>query len=117
MKIRKGLEHISYENRLRELGLLNLTKRSLCGDLTAAFQYVKGAYKKAGEGLFSKECSDRTTSNGFQLKKGRFRLGIRKKYFTVKVLRQWNRLPREAVDAPSVEVFKARLNGASSNLL
>ncbi|KFW61766.1 hypothetical protein AS28_03225, partial [Pygoscelis adeliae] len=55
--------------------------------------------------------------NGFNLKEGRFRLDIRKKFFTMKVVRHWNRLPREAVDAPSLEVFKARLDGALSNLV
>ncbi|KFV09272.1 hypothetical protein N339_04148, partial [Pterocles gutturalis] len=51
------------------------------------------------------------------LNQGRFRLHIRKKFFTVRVVRHWNRLPREAVDAPSLEVFKARLDEALSNLV
>ncbi|KFP57470.1 hypothetical protein N323_06390, partial [Cathartes aura] len=55
--------------------------------------------------------------NGFKLKEGRFRLDVKKRFFTVRVVRHWNRLPREAVDAPSLEVFKARLNGALSNLV
>ncbi|KFW64691.1 hypothetical protein AS28_09835, partial [Pygoscelis adeliae] len=55
--------------------------------------------------------------NGFKLKEGRFRLDIRKKFFTMRVARHCNRLPREAVDAPSLEVFKARLDGALSNLV
>ncbi|KFQ04583.1 hypothetical protein N330_13610, partial [Leptosomus discolor] len=55
--------------------------------------------------------------NGFELKEGRFRLDIRKKFFTVRVMRHWNRLPREAAAAPSLEVFKARLDGALSNLV
>ena len=55
--------------------------------------------------------------SGFKLKEGRFRLDIRKKSFTIRVVRHWNRLPREAVDAPSLEVFKARLDGALSNLV
>ncbi|KFW69538.1 hypothetical protein AS28_03153, partial [Pygoscelis adeliae] len=55
--------------------------------------------------------------NGFKLKEGGFRLDIRKKFFTVRVVRHWNRLRREAVDAPCLEVFKARLDGALSNLV
>ncbi|KFP17000.1 hypothetical protein Z169_12540, partial [Egretta garzetta] len=55
--------------------------------------------------------------NGFKLNQGRFRLDIRKKFFTMRVLKPWNRLPREAVEAPSLEAFKARLDGALSNLI
>ncbi|KAK4832892.1 LOW QUALITY PROTEIN: hypothetical protein QYF61_026442 [Mycteria americana] len=77
----------------------------------AAFQYLKGAYKKAGKGLFKRACSYRTKHNGFKLKEGRFRLDIRKTFFTMRVVRHRNRLPREVVDAPSLEVFKARLDG------
>ncbi|KFU92127.1 hypothetical protein M959_00598, partial [Chaetura pelagica] len=54
--------------------------------------------------------------NGFKLKEGRFRLDVGKKFFTMRVVRHWNSLSREAVDATSLEVFKARLNGALSNL-
>ncbi|KFQ00318.1 hypothetical protein N329_06472, partial [Haliaeetus albicilla] len=55
--------------------------------------------------------------NGFKLKEGRFRLDVRKNFFTVRVVRHWNRLPNEAVDAPSLEVLQARLDGALSNLV
>ncbi|KFV47690.1 hypothetical protein N341_06410, partial [Tyto alba] len=55
--------------------------------------------------------------NSFKLKEGRFRLDIRKKFFTVRVVRHWNRLLREAVAAPSLEVFKTRLDRALSNLI
>ncbi|KFZ61084.1 hypothetical protein N321_04550, partial [Antrostomus carolinensis] len=55
--------------------------------------------------------------NGFKLREGRFRSGIRRKFFTQWVVRHWNRLPREAVDAPSLEAFKARLDGALGSLI
>ncbi|KGL89003.1 hypothetical protein N301_08712, partial [Charadrius vociferus] len=55
--------------------------------------------------------------NGYTLEEGRFRLNIRKKFFTLRVVRHWNRLSREAVEAPSLEVFKARLDVALGNLV
>ncbi|XP_052629433.1 uncharacterized protein LOC128135032 [Harpia harpyja] len=68
-KMIRGLEHLSYEDRLRESGLFSLEKRRLQGHLTAAFQYLKEAYKKAGEGLFTRAYSDRTRGSGFKLKR------------------------------------------------
>ncbi|KFO77915.1 hypothetical protein N303_04725, partial [Cuculus canorus] len=55
--------------------------------------------------------------NGYKLERGRFRLDIRKNFFTKRVVRHWHRLPREAVDAPSLEGFKARLDGALGSLI
>ncbi|KAK4825142.1 LOW QUALITY PROTEIN: hypothetical protein QYF61_024122 [Mycteria americana] len=111
----RGMEHLSCEDRPRELGLFSLEKRRLWRHLIAVFQSLKGAYKKDGDKLFSRVCCDRTRSNGFKLNKGRFRLDIRKKSFTMRVVKHWNRLPREVVDAPSLETFKARLDVALSN--
>ncbi|KFM12230.1 hypothetical protein AS27_00299, partial [Aptenodytes forsteri] len=117
MKMTRGMEHLSYEERLRELGLFSLEKRRLRGDLLAAYQYLKGAYQKDGGKLFSRACCDRTRGNGFKLKGGRLRLDIRKKFFTLKVVKHWHSLPREVVDAPFLETFQVRLEGALSNLI
>jgi len=79
-----------------------------------AFQYPKGAYKTAAERLFRRAGSDKTRGNGFKLKEGRFRLEIRKKFWTVRVVRHWQKLPSEVVAAPSMAMFEARLDGALS---
>jgi len=70
-----------------------------------------------GEGVFTRACGDRTRSNGFKLKEGRYRLDVRKKFLTMSVVKHWNRLPKEVMDVPSLEVFKARLDEALSSLV
>jgi len=99
------------------LGLFRLEKRRLWGDPIAGFQYLKGAYRKDGENLLSKACCNRTRSNGFKLRKSRFRLDISRKFFTMRSVKHWNRFPREVAEALSLETFKARLDGALSNLI
>ena len=92
-KMVRGLEHLLYEDKLRELGLLRLEKRRLWGDLIAAFQYLKGAYKQEGSKLFERVDNSRTRENDFKLKEGSFCLDIRGKFCTMRVVRCWNSCP------------------------
>jgi len=80
----RALEQLSYKERLRELCLFHLEKRRLQRDLTAVFQYLKGAYKQEGEWFFPWSGSDRTRGNGFKLKEGRFKLDVRK-FFLLRI--------------------------------
>ena len=102
----QGMEHLSYKDRLRELGLFILKKRRLQGNLIAAFQYLTESYWKKRDRLFSRVFGDRIRGNDYKLKEGRFRWDIRKKSFTVMVVWHWNRLPGEVVDALPLGTFK-----------
>ena len=86
-------------------------------DLIVAFQYLKRTWRKTGEGPFVRSCNYRIKGNGFKLEEGRFKLDIRKKFFTVRVVRHWNKLLSESVDALTLEAFKPRLHEALRNLV
>ena len=96
------MELLLYKGSLRKLRTFSLDKK-------------RGSVRKKGMDS-SRVCCNSTSGNGFKLKERRFRLDVRKRFF-IRVVKHWNRLPREVVDAPSLETSKVRLDGALSNLI
>ena len=114
-KMVKSLKGKTYKEQLRSLGLFSLEERRLRGDLIAVYSFLKGGSGEGGADLLS--LVTWTRGNGMKLCQGKFRLDIRKRFFTERVVSHWNRLPMEAVRAPSLSEFKKCLDNTLSHMV
>ena len=105
-----GLETVSYEERLKQLNLFSLARRRLRGDLIEVFRMTKGLSGIRLDDLLSRHDGRPTRGHDYKLKKERSRLELRKNFFTQRVVTPWNQLPADVVGAPSITIFKKKLD-------
>ncbi|XP_061490398.1 nuclear body protein SP140-like protein isoform X2 [Rhineura floridana] len=106
----RGRQTEPSEDKLKELSMFSLEKRRLRGVMIALFKYSKGCQTEEGQDLFLIIPEYRTWNNGLKLQEARFWLNIRKNFLSVRAVRQWNQLPREVVNSPTLEAFKRQLD-------
>jgi len=104
------LRGLAYEERLSRLGLYSLEFRRMRGDLIETYKIMKGIDKIEAGKLFPLAGETRTRGHSLKIRGSRFRTELRRNFFTQRVVNLWNSLPSEAVEATSLNVFKARID-------
>ena len=104
-----GVKFLPYEERLVKLGLWTLKERRNRADLVEVFKLVKGLVNNPFDIFFEKSTNSHLRGHSWKLNKSRCHMDLRKYFFSVRVVDRWNKLPQEAIDSTSVDVFKSRL--------
>ena len=116
-KLVRVLEHKSHKDWLRKLGLFSMEIRRVREDLITFYNYLEGGCDEVCVGLFSQVTNKNMRGNGLSLCKGKFRLKKKKKFFSKRMIRYWNRLTREVKESPSLEVFKKHVDAVLSDMV
>ena len=104
-----GLKHLSYPDRLKQLGLKSLELRRLHQDMILTYKIMHGLVRVNRQHFFDLK-SDRTRNNGLSIYKRKFRLNSTKNFFTNRVVNIWNSLPSKTVLAPNQKLFRKYLS-------
>ncbi len=112
----RGLRHVPYEERLRQLNLFSLERRRLRADLILAFKIFKGEVNLNSFEFFLRLPRASLRGHTYRLLQGRSRLRRRSGAFLVRVVKFWNRLPAHLVLSPSVSIFKKQLDSRWSEI-
>jgi len=105
-----GLSGMPYEDRLRQLGLFSLERRRMRGDLIEVYKMLRGIDRVDSQRLFPRVEMAATRGHRFKVLGGRYRGNVRGKFFTQRVVGEWNRLPSVVVEANSIGSFKRLLD-------
>ena len=104
------LRGLAYEERLSRLGLYSLEFRRMKGDLIETYKIMMGIDKIEAGKLFPQADETRTRGHGLKVRGSRFRTELRRNFFTQRIVNLWNSLPSEAVEATSLNAFKAKID-------
>ncbi|RMC01247.1 hypothetical protein DUI87_22196 [Hirundo rustica rustica] len=116
-RLPKDLENKPYEVRLGELGLFSLEKRRLRGDFITLYHFLKGGCRQLGVGLFLQAATDRTRRHSLSLCQGKYRLDIKKKFFTKRIIKYQNDLSRDMVESLSLDDVANRFDVSLSAMV
>ena len=109
-----GLKDLSYVQRLKRVGLPSMVYRRLRGDMIETYKFTHSLYATKDR-LFTRDTQSITRGHSYKLLKSRVETTLRQKFFSQRIIKRWNSLPSNVVEAPSVNAFKNRLDSLMSS--